>query len=178
MTSSSSSSNHRHHRQLDTSLERQARLAAANAVATYFSSPSPPSSSSSTRRQRSASLNTTFDQTHWQPASYNTSQTPSLHHLIIDSHSAGHVQQQQQQQQQQSQQPHSTTIANMALTAERDAYLQLAAHSMERSEQLTSHFNIRSPKAYGGYVVSIPYNSKNSDPTSHRKVETIRTHSS
>ncbi|CAF1501590.1 unnamed protein product [Adineta ricciae] len=165
-----SSSNHRHHRQLDTSLERQARLAAANAVATYFS----PSPSSSTRRQRSASLNTTFDQTHWQPASYNTSQTPSLHHLIIDSHSAGHVQQQQQQQQQQSQQPHSTTIANMALTAERDAYLRLAAHSMERSEQLTSHFNIRSPKAYGGYVVSIPYNSKNSVHTSHRKVETIR----
>ncbi|UJR25882.1 hypothetical protein I4U23_007231 [Adineta vaga] len=85
-----------------------------------------------------------------QPASYNTSQTPSLHHLIIDSHSAGHVQQQQQQTQQQ----HSTTIANMALTAERDAYLRLAAHSMERSEQLTTHFNIRSPKAYGGYVPS------------------------
>ena len=54
---SSSSSNSRHHRQLDTSLERQARLAAANAVATCFSSP--------IRRQRSASLNTSFDQTHW-----------------------------------------------------------------------------------------------------------------
>jgi hypothetical protein len=57
MTSSSSSSNSRHHRQLDTSLERQARLAAANAVATCFSSP--------LHRQRSASLNTTFDQTGW-----------------------------------------------------------------------------------------------------------------
>ncbi len=54
---SSSSSNNRHHRQLDTSLERQARLAAANAVATCFSSP--------LRRQRSASLNTSFDQTSW-----------------------------------------------------------------------------------------------------------------
>ncbi len=54
---SSSSSNSRHHRQLDTSLERQARLAAANAVATCFSSP--------LRRQRSASLNTSFDQTRW-----------------------------------------------------------------------------------------------------------------
>jgi hypothetical protein len=144
---SSSSSNSRHHRQLDTSLERQARLAAANAVATCFSSP--------LRRQRSASLNTSFDQTRWilvmptfeQPASYNTSQTPSLHHLILDPHSTGHVQQQQQTQQQ-----HSNTIANMALTAERDAYLRLAAHSMERSEQIAPHFNIRSPKAYGGYV--------------------------
>ncbi|CAF0934600.1 unnamed protein product [Adineta steineri] len=89
-----------------------------------------------------------------QPASYNTSQTPSLHHLIIDPHSTGHVQQQQQQQQQQTQQQHSTTIANMALTAEREAYLRLAAHSMERSDQLAPHFNIRSPKAYGGYAVS------------------------
>jgi len=43
----------------------------------------------------------------------------------------------------------------MALTAERDAYLRLAAHSMERSEQIAPHFNFRSPKAYGGYVVSI-----------------------
>ncbi|CAF1576959.1 unnamed protein product, partial [Rotaria sordida] len=84
-----------------------------------------------------------------QPASYNTSQTPSLHHLIIDPHSSGHVQQQQQTQQQ-----HSTTITNMALTAEREAYLRLAAHSMERSEQIAPHFNIRSPKAYGGYVPS------------------------
>ena len=42
----------------------------------------------------------------------------------------------------------------MALTAEREAYLRLAAHSMDRSEQLAPHFNIRSPKAYGGYVVS------------------------
>jgi hypothetical protein len=42
----------------------------------------------------------------------------------------------------------------MALTAEREAYLRLAAHSMERSEQIAPHFNIRSPKAYGGYVVS------------------------
>jgi RNA recognition motif-containing protein len=40
----------------------------------------------------------------------------------------------------------------MALTAEREAYLRLAAHSMERSEQIAQHFNIRSPKAYGGYV--------------------------
>jgi hypothetical protein len=54
---SSSSSNSRHHRQLDTSLERQARLAAANAVATCFSSP--------LRRQRSTSLNTSFDQMQW-----------------------------------------------------------------------------------------------------------------
>jgi RNA recognition motif-containing protein len=40
----------------------------------------------------------------------------------------------------------------MALTAEREAYLRLAAHSMERSEQIAPHFNFRSPKAYGGYV--------------------------
>ncbi len=53
-----SSSNSRHHRQLDTSLERQARLAAANAVATCFSSSPLP-------RQRSTSLNTSFDQTQW-----------------------------------------------------------------------------------------------------------------
>jgi hypothetical protein len=46
----------------------------------------------------------------------------------------------------------------MALTAEREAYLRLAAHSMERSEQIAPHFNIRSPKAYGGYVVSINKN--------------------
>lgn len=56
-SSSSSSSNSRPHRQLDTSLERQARLAAARAVATCFSSP--------LRRQRSESLNTSFDQTRW-----------------------------------------------------------------------------------------------------------------
>jgi hypothetical protein len=42
----------------------------------------------------------------------------------------------------------------MALTAEREAYLRLAAHSMERSEQIAPHFNVRSPKAYGGYIVS------------------------
>jgi hypothetical protein len=52
----------------------------------------------------------------------------------------------QQQQQQQS---------NMALTAEREAYLRLAAHSMESSRQLAPNFNIRTPKAYGGYIVSI-----------------------
>lgn len=49
----------------------------------------------------------------------------------------------------------------MALTAEREAYLRLAAHSMERSEQIAPHFNIRSPKAYGGYVVSIDCILKN-----------------
>ena len=54
---SSSSSNIRSHRQLDTSLERQARLAAANAVGSSRSSP--------LSRQRSASLNTSFDQTRW-----------------------------------------------------------------------------------------------------------------
>jgi hypothetical protein len=43
----------------------------------------------------------------------------------------------------------------MALTAEREAYLRLAAHSIERSDQIAPHFNIRSPKAYGGYVVSV-----------------------
>ena len=83
-----------------------------------------------------------------------------MHHLIIDPHSTGHVQsspsqQQQQQTPQAQQQQHSNTIATMALTAEREAYLRLAAHSMERSEQIAPHFNIRSPKAYGGYVVSI-----------------------
>lgn len=56
-SSSSSSANNRHRRQLDTSLERQARLAAANAVASCFHS--------SSCRQRSTSLNTSFDQTHW-----------------------------------------------------------------------------------------------------------------
>ncbi len=50
------------------------------------------------------------------------------------------------------QQQHST---NMALTAEREAYLRLAAHSMENSRQIAPNFNGRSPKAYGGYVVSI-----------------------
>ena len=44
----------------------------------------------------------------------------------------------------------------MALTTEREAYLRLAAHSMENSRQLVPNFNIRSPKSYGGYVVSIP----------------------
>ncbi len=43
----------------------------------------------------------------------------------------------------------------MALAAEREAYLRLAAHSMENSRQLAPNFNMRSPKAYGGYVVSI-----------------------
>ncbi len=43
----------------------------------------------------------------------------------------------------------------MALTAEREAYLRLAAHSMENSRQIAPNFNGRSPKAYGGYVVSI-----------------------
>ncbi len=57
---------------------------------------------------------------------------------------------------QQQQQQHSTiTTTNMALTAEREAYLRLAAHSMENSRQIAPNFNIRSPKAYGGYVVSI-----------------------
>jgi hypothetical protein len=43
----------------------------------------------------------------------------------------------------------------MALTAEREAYLRLAAHSMENSRQIAPHFNSRSAKAYGGYIVSI-----------------------
>lgn len=56
----SSNSRQHHHpprRQLDTSLERQARLAAANAVASCFPSP--------LRRQRSSSLNTNAEQTRW-----------------------------------------------------------------------------------------------------------------
>ena len=71
-----------------------------------------------------------------------------MHHLIIDPHSTGHVQQQQQQ-------PQSTPIANMALTAEREAYTRLATDSIQRSEQIAPRVNIRSTEAYGGYVVSI-----------------------
>ena len=63
--------------------------------------------------------------------------------------------QQQQQQAQQQQQQHSTITTNMALAAEREAYLRLANHSMENSRQIAPHFNVRSPKAYGGYAVSI-----------------------
>lgn len=40
----------------------------------------------------------------------------------------------------------------MALTAEREAYLQLAASSLENSRRFVPNVNIRSPKAYGGYV--------------------------
>ncbi|CAF1312593.1 unnamed protein product [Rotaria sordida] len=70
------------------------------------------------------------------------SQTPPSHHLPIDPHSSDHVQQQQ----------HSTITTNMSLTAEREAYLRLAAHSMETSRQVAPNFNIHSPKAYGGYI--------------------------
>lgn len=56
---------------------------------------------------------------------------------------------------QQEQQQRLKITSNMALTAEREAYLRLAAHSMENSRQIAPNFNIRSPKAYGGYVVSI-----------------------
>ncbi|UJR23019.1 hypothetical protein I4U23_026045 [Adineta vaga] len=77
---------------------------------------------------------------------HQPSQTPPLHHLLSDPHSTDHVQQQQ----------HSTITANMALTAEREAYLRLAAHSMENSRQLVPNFNIRSPKAYGGYIAPPP----------------------
>jgi hypothetical protein len=52
-------------------------------------------------------------------------------------------------------QQQSTITTNMALTAEREAYLRLAAHSMENSNRIVPNFNIRSQKAYGGYVVSI-----------------------
>jgi RNA recognition motif-containing protein len=76
---------------------------------------------------------------------FTPSQTPPLHHLLIDSHSTDHVQQQQQ---------HSTITTNMALTAEREAYLRLAEHSMANSSRFVPNFNIRSPKAYGGYVTS------------------------
>jgi len=72
---------------------------------------------------------------------HQPSQTPPLHHLLIDPHSTDHVQQQ-----------HSTITTNMALTAEREAYLRLAAHSMENSSRMVPNFNIRSPKAYGGYI--------------------------
>ena len=57
--------------------------------------------------------------------------------------------------QQQQQQQRLTITSNMALTAEREAYLRLAEHSMANSRQIAPNFNIRSPKAYGGYVVSI-----------------------
>lgn len=40
----------------------------------------------------------------------------------------------------------------MALTAEREAYLRLAASSMENSRRFIPNANIRAPKAYGGYV--------------------------
>ncbi|CAF0972368.1 unnamed protein product [Rotaria sordida] len=73
---------------------------------------------------------------------YSPSQTPPSHHLPIDPHSSDHVQQQQ----------HSTITTNMSLTAEREAYLRLAAHSMESSRQVAPNFNIHSPKAYGGYI--------------------------
>ncbi|CAM4865741.1 unnamed protein product [Rotaria socialis] len=73
------------------------------------------------------------------------SQTPPSHHLPIDPHSTDHVQQQ-----------HSTITANMSLAAERDAYLRLAAHSMENSRQIAPNFNVHSPKAYGGYVSPAP----------------------
>lgn len=43
----------------------------------------------------------------------------------------------------------------MSLTAEREAYLRLAAHSMDNSRQLAPNFNLNSPKAYGGYIVSV-----------------------
>ncbi|CAF1061174.1 unnamed protein product [Rotaria sp. Silwood1] len=75
---------------------------------------------------------------------HQPSQTPPSHHLPIDPHSSDHVQQQ-----------HSTIKTNMSLAAEREAYLRLAAHSMENSRQIAPNFNIHSPKAYGGYVVSI-----------------------
>lgn len=48
----------------------------------------------------------------------------------------------------------------MEVSAEREAYKRLAAHSMERSEQIAPHLNIRSPKAYGGYVPQ--HNNNNS----------------
>ncbi len=72
---------------------------------------------------------------------FQPSQTPPLHRLLSDPHSTDHVQQQQQ--------------SNMALAAEREAYLRLATHSMENSRHFAPNFNIRSPKAYGGYIVSI-----------------------
>jgi RNA recognition motif-containing protein len=72
------------------------------------------------------------------------SQTPPSHHLPIDPHSSDHVQQQHS----------TTTTTNMSLTAEREAYLRLAAHSMENSRQIAPNFNMQSPKAYGGYIAS------------------------
>ncbi|CAM4781207.1 unnamed protein product [Rotaria magnacalcarata] len=72
---------------------------------------------------------------------FTPSQTPPSHHLPIDPHSTDHVQQQ-----------HSTITANMSLAAEKDAYLRLAAHSMENSRQIAPNFNMNSPKHYGGYV--------------------------
>ena len=54
------------------------------------------------------------------------------------------------------QQQPSTITTRMALTAEREAYLRLAAYSIENSRQFAPNFNIHSPKAYGGYVVSVP----------------------
>jgi hypothetical protein len=74
---------------------------------------------------------------------HQPSQTPPLHHLLIDSHSTDHVQQQ-----------HSNISTNMELTAKREAYLRLAAHSMENSRQFAPNFAFHSPKAYGGYVSS------------------------
>jgi len=42
----------------------------------------------------------------------------------------------------------------MSLAAGREAYLRLANHSMENSNRIAPNLNIRSPKAYGGYIVS------------------------
>lgn len=44
----------------------------------------------------------------------------------------------------------------MALKTEHEAYLRLAAHSLENSKQIAHNLNnLTSPKAYGGYVVSM-----------------------
>lgn len=40
----------------------------------------------------------------------------------------------------------------MSLAAGREAYLRLANHSMENSNRIAPNLNIRSPKAYGGYI--------------------------
>lgn len=57
MTSTTIRQQYHHRRQLDTSLERQARLAAANAVANSLPKTLP--------RQRSISLTSNVDRTHW-----------------------------------------------------------------------------------------------------------------
>ncbi|CAF0886421.1 unnamed protein product [Didymodactylos carnosus] len=82
---------------------------------------------------------------------------PSPHHLQLHyiNNTKNHLNNSNNNSNNNNNNHNSISDQSMALTESQEAYIRLANYSMKRSEQLAPTYNIRSPRPYGGYVVSV-----------------------